>query len=338
MPRLAITARNALPEPLSHHTYFRRDGRRGVAVGARSGQVWLLDADPGARTCHVRALPIHAERSADGKDWAVHELSGSHALDRLLLWSGRPRVYDVPSGEVVADLGRIPGRALCLSPDGRWVVCLDQTSGGMMDLAAPGPAWRETTAFHVRRREDGEWEEVYLDHVDCIVTLPGEQDVQPDDAFWIAAGCYGFVSTHLVDVDRLRREVYPTAGGSRDFGDFVYDPAEVLRQPGQRHVFVWHGYGVGLAALDPATGEFHHCWIRGRAQQPYGFISGVVPCGTAPIAWGHSRDGDFLWRVGEPPVMMPEPPGMVIAVFPDALLCTPYEGDALLWCDLPGAR
>ncbi|HEX2207236.1 MAG TPA: hypothetical protein VHG93_06100, partial [Longimicrobium sp.] len=280
------------------------------------GQVWLLDAEPGARTCHVRALPIHAERSVDGKDWAVHEISGSHALDRLLLWSGPPRVYDVPSGEVAADLRRIPGRALCLSPDGRWVLCLGETSGGMMDLAAPDPAWRETTAFHVRRRENGDWEEVYLDHVDCIVALPGEQDVQPDDAFWITAGCYGFVSTHLVNVDRLRREVYPTAGESRDFGDFVYDPTEVLRQPGQRHVFVWHGYGVGLAALDPATGEFHHCWIRGRAQQPYGFISGVVPCGTAPIAWGHSRDGDFLWRVGEPPVMMPEPPGTVIAVYP----------------------
>jgi hypothetical protein len=337
MPDLSITARTALPEPLSYHTLFRADGRRGVAVGEPTGRLWLLDLDPDARTCEANPLPITIPRRSDGRDWNVLHISGSHALDRLLLWSEDepPRVYDLPSGQVVAELGRIPGLAICLSPDGRWVLCLGEESGGMMDLAAPEPTWRETNAFHVVRRETGEWETVYLDHVDGIVALPGEEDVQPDDAFWIAAGCYGFVSTHLVMVDRLRRELYPSPGDSRDFGDLVYDPTEVLRQPGQRHVFVVHGYGTGLAALDPDTGEFHHCWIRGRRKQPYAFISRAVPCATAPLAWGRSRDGDFLWRVGQPPVMMPEPPGMVVAVYPDALLCLSGDGGELLWCDLP---
>jgi hypothetical protein len=340
MPDSSITARNALPEPLSFHTLFRADGRRGVAVGERTGRLWLLDVDPDARVSEANPLPITVPRSADGSDWNVRHISGSHALDRLLLWSAdeSPRVYDLPSGQVVAELGRIPGRAVCLSPDGRWVVCLGEERGGMMDLVAPEPAWRETTAFHVVQREmGGEWEQVYLDHVDGIVALPGEEDVQPDDAFWIAAGCYGFVSTHLVNVDRLRRQLYPCSGESREFGGFVYDPTELLRQPGQHHVFVLHGYGTGLAAVDPVTGELHHCWVRGRGKQPYGFFSGVVPCGTAPIAWARCRDGDFLWRVGQRPVLMPKTPGSAIAVYPDALLCLSHDGEELLWCVLPRA-
>jgi hypothetical protein len=337
MADLSITARSALPEAPSCHTFFRADGRQGVAVGERTGRLWLLDVDPDARTCEANPLPITVPRREDGLDWNVRHLSGSHDLGRLLLWSQDepPRVYDLPSGQEVAELGMIPGRALCLSPDGRWVLCLGEEGGGMMDLAAPAPAWRGTTAFHVVRRETAEWEQVHLDHVDGIVALPGEKEVEPDDAFWIAAGCYGFVSTHLVMVDRSRRELFPCPGDSRDFGDLVYDPTEVLRQPGPRHVFVVHGYGTGLAALDPGTGEFHHCWIRGRRKQPYSFISAVVPCATAPLAWGRSRDGHFLWRVGEAPVMMPEPPGTVVAVYPDALLCASPAGDALLWCDLP---
>jgi hypothetical protein len=162
--------------------------------------------------------------------------------------------------------------------------------------------------LHVVEREAGEWVAVYLEHVDGIVVLPAEDEVQPDDDFWIAAGCYGFVATHLVDVDRFRREVYPIPGDSREFGDMVYDPTEVLPQLGQRHVFVLHGSGTGVAAIEPATGEFHHCWIRGRRKQPYAFIRHVVPCGTVPTAWVRSGDGDFLWRVGEAPVSAPGPP------------------------------
>ncbi|HYR08588.1 MAG TPA: hypothetical protein VEQ60_12490 [Longimicrobium sp.] len=155
MPDLSITARTALPEPLSYHTFFRADGRRGVAVGERTGRLWLLDLDPDARTCEANPLPIAVPRREDGRDWNVRHISGSHALDRLLLWSvgEPPRVYDLPSGQVVAELGRVPGRALCLSPDGRWVLCLGEGGGGMMDLVAPQPTWRETTAFHVLQRE-----------------------------------------------------------------------------------------------------------------------------------------------------------------------------------------
>jgi hypothetical protein len=340
MTELAITARSTPPEPLSPaHVLTRRDGRRGVAVGERTGRLWLLDIDPDARTCDAHPLPITVPRRTEGGDWNVSHMSGSHTLHRLLLWSvdEPPRVYDLPSGQVVAELGMIPGRAVCLSPDGRWVLCLGQENGWMMDLSAPVRAWRETNAFHAVEREAGEWVAVYLDHVDGIVALPGEEDVEPDDAFWIAAGCYGFVSTHRVSVDRLRREVYPMTGDSREFGDLVYDPTEVLHQPGQRHVFVVHGSGTGVVAIDPDTGEFEHCWIRGRRKQPYAFISRVVPSATAPAAWVRCRDGDFLWRVGEPPVMMPEPPGTVIALYPDALLCLSGDGGELLWCDLPAS-
>lgn len=310
MSHLPVAGRIALPEPLGYHTFFRADGRRGVAVGERTGRLWLLDVEPEARTCEANPLPITVPRREDGRDWNVRHVSGSHALDRLLLWTDAPRVFDLPSGQVLAELGRIPGRALCLSPDGRWALCLGEGSGGMMDLVPPEPAWRETTAFHVLQREaGGAWEEVYLDHVDGIVALPSEEDVGPDAQFWIAAGCYGFVSTHLVNVDRHRQELYPVPGDSRDFGGFVYDPTELL----------------------------HHCWIRGRGKQPYGFINHAVPCGTAPLAWVHSMDGGFLWRVGQPPVKMPAVPefSLELALHPDALLCLAYGGEELLWCDLP---
>jgi hypothetical protein len=338
MTDLSITARTALPEPLSPgHALIRQDGRRGVAVGERTGRLWLLDLDPDARSCKAVPLPIPVPRRADATDWDLRHISGSHALDRVLLWPADepPRVYDLPSGRVVAELGTVPGRAVCLSPDGRWVLCLEQESGWMMDLTAPLRAWRETTAFHLVERGAGEWVAVYLDHVDGIVALPDGEVVEPDDAFWIAAGCYGFVSTHLVNVDRFRREVYPIPGDSRDFGDLVYDPTEVLPRLGQRHVFVVHGSGTGVAAIDPATGEFHHCWIRGRRKQPYAFIRHVVPCGTAPTAWVRSGDGDFLWRVGESPVPAPQAPGSAFALYPDQLLCLSGDGGELLWCDLP---
>ncbi|HYR08587.1 MAG TPA: hypothetical protein VEQ60_12485 [Longimicrobium sp.] len=143
------------------------------------------------------------------------------------------------------------------------------------------------------------------------------------------------MSTHLVNVDRLRRDLYPIPGDSRDFGGFVYDPTELLRQPGHRHVFVVHGYACGLAAIDPASGQLHHCWIRGRGQQPYGFFSSVVPCGAAPMAWARCRDGDFLWRVGHEPVPAPRSPGPAFALYPGALLCLADDGGELLWCDLP---
>lgn len=336
MPHLAITGRMALPEPLSWRTFFRRDGGRGVAIGERTGTLWLLDADPRARRCEVRPLPVTVPRTEDGKGWLVRHLSGSDTLDRLLLWSDGVRVYAVPSGQVVADLSPLPGRAVCLSPDGEWVVCLGDGKGAFRHLDSTAPEWSpwvETSTFHELDHEDGSAEEVLLDHVDGIVAHPCE-DESAD--FWIAAGCYGEAISHRVYpaplMGGMRRERWET----HVYGGFVYDPTEMLHPSGQRHVFLLHGYGTGLAALDPATGEVHHCWIRGRGKQPYGFIHGVVPCGQAPMAWGGSKDGAFLWRVGEPPEIMPDPPGMVIALYPHAMLCLSPDGAELLWCDLPG--
>lgn len=336
MPHLPVAARVPLPEPLSFvHTCFRHDGRRGVAVGERSGRVWLLEVDPARRTCALQALPVTVPRRPDRDEWMVEDLSGSHALDRLLLWTDQPRVYDIPSGQVAAELGRIPGRALCLSPDGRWVVCLDEGGGATMHLDEAAPGWRETLTFHAMENDDGAAEALYLDHVDRVVAHPCDDADAGEGQFWIAAGCYGFVATHRVDALHGLGELRRVPGRSRGAGDLVYDPTELLRPFGHRHVFVWHGYGTGLSALDPATGELHHCWIRGRGRQPYGFFSGVVPCGQAPLAWGSSRDGAFLWRVGEPPRMVPDAPGLALAPYPDALLCLSPDGGELLWCDLP---
>src|SRR5687768_1434525 len=137
MDQLPVTARIALPEPLSCvHSLFRHDGRRGVAVGERSGRLWLLDVDPDARTCELRPLPITVPRAADDTGWLVRHLSGSQTLDRLLLCSDGARVHAVPSGEVVADLSPLPGRAACLSPDGEWVLCLDEEKGAFTHLDA----------------------------------------------------------------------------------------------------------------------------------------------------------------------------------------------------------
>lgn len=335
---LPITSRVPLDEPLSYvHRAFSHDGRRAVAVGERTGRLWMLEIDPATRFVDARPLSATVPRSQDGKDWMVSHMSGSHTLDRLLLWSDRLRVYAIPSGEVVAEPGTAPGRATCLSPRGRLAISVDEGQGWVMDLDHGAPAWKETQAFHwIEREADTEGEELYLDHVDGIVAHPcvamGAED-EVEEAFWLAAGCYGFVVIHRVEAS-WGAHVWRLDNQSHSYGDFVYDPTELLRPWGQRHVLVWHGYGTGLAALDPETGELHHCWIRGRRKQPYAFISGVVPCGDAPLAWGHSKDGAFLWRVGEPPRMMPDPPGPVLALYPGALLCQSPEGDALLWCDV----
>lgn len=335
MQHLPVTARIPLPEPLSLiRSLVRHDGRRGVAVGERTGHLWLLEIDPDARSCVPSPLPIHLPRSEDGGGWNVRLMSASHALDRLLLWTDEARVYAIPSGEVVAELWTHSEAALCLSPSGRWAIRLEEERGAVMDLDDPVPAWRETPAFHVAEGASGELEWIYLDHVDDVVAHPceGEPLLETEETFWLAAGCYGEVITHLVEGDRDVRRV---PGRTRAFGPMVYDPTQLVRPPGQRHLFVLHGYGMGLAAVDPATGERHDCLLRPPRQQPYAFFSRVVPCGAAPLAWGRSRDGDFLWRVGDEPKLMPDAPGFVLALYPDALLCLAPGGGELLWCDLP---
>jgi hypothetical protein len=341
MPHLPTRARVPLPEPLSGaHLCVRHDGRRGVAVGEQSGRLWLLEIDPEGRTCSAHGTPITVPRRPDGDEWMVGELSGSRALDRLLLWSDRLRVYALPSGEVVADLEPVPGRAVCLSPGGRWAVSLEASTGWTMELDAPVREWRRTAAFHAMEREGGV-EGEFLDHVDTVVAHPLEGTTMPDDGeerFWIAAGCYGFVLTHQVHAGWA--DVVRVPGETRGFSaNVVYDPTELVHPSGQRHVFVLHGFRCGLAAIDPATGEQHDCWPRGGpGKQPYGFFYRAVPCGEAPIAWVSTRDGDFLWRVGDALLPMPEAPGVPLALYPDALLSLAPGGGELLWCDLPVAR
>lgn len=327
-----------LPEPLDFaHTYFRHDRRRGVAVGERTGRLWLLEIDPGRRAVEVHPLPIMVPPRADGRGWMVEHMSGSHTLDRLLLWSDRPRVYALPSAEVLAEPGEPPGRATCLAPSGHRVISVDEDQGWTMDLDASALSWAATDAFHRNVRTDtDEGEDLFLDHVDGIVAHPCEDAATEDDdeEFWLAAGCYGFAVIHRVRMS-WGNGVWCVEGKTRSYGGFVYDPTELLRPWGHRHVFLEHGFGTGLAALDPEKEETDHGWIRGPRKQPYSFIHGVVACGDEPLAWGHSKDGAFLWRVGEPPRMMPEPPGPVLALYPGALLCQSPGGDALLWCDLP---
>jgi hypothetical protein len=337
MDQLPVTARIALPEPLGFPTFFRRDGQRGVAVGERTGRLWMLEIDPGTRTGEANPLPVTVPRTADGKGWLVRHLSGSRALDRLLLCSEGARVYAVPSGEVVAELSPLPGRAVCLSPDGEWVLCLSEGKGAFRHLDSTVPAWRqwmETSTFHELDRDDGSVEEVVLDHVDGVVAHACGDDDETSD-FWIAAGCYGEAISFRAYAAPLQGELRRIRWETHVYGGFVYDPIEMLHPSGERHVFLLHGYGTGLAALDPATGEVHHCWVRGPRQQPYAFFSGVVPCGTAPIAWARCSDGDFLWRVGQPPTLVPKAPGYGIALFPHALLCLSNDGGELLWCNLP---
>ncbi len=336
MSHLPITSRIPLPEPLTRaHACVRHDGRRIVAIGERSGSLWLLEIDPERRACDAQPVPITLPRQPDGGGWDLHDLSGSHSLDRLLVWTEQPvRVHAIPSGDVLSELWTLREGAMCLSPGGRWVIRLNEDRGAVMDLDASLPSWRETPVLHQGEGASGEVEGMYLDHVDGIVAHPRHREPLPDgeETFWLAAGCYGEVITHLMEADRDVRRVERQ---TRAFGGLVYDPTHLVRPWGREHLFVVHGYGSGLAAVDAATGELHHCRLRPPRQQPYGFFSGVVPCGTAPIAWGHSRDGAFLWRVGGEPVLMPDAPGPVLALYPDALLCVAPGGGQLLWCDLP---
>ncbi|WP_420125065.1 hypothetical protein [Longimicrobium sp.] len=334
MNHLPVTSRIRLPEPLSIiHSLVRHDGRRAVAVGERTGQLWLLDIDPDSRSCVPSALPIHLPRNEDGRDWNVRLMTASHALDRLLLWTDQARVHAISSGDVVAELWPHSEGALCLSPSGRWAIRLEEERGAVMDLDAPFPAWRETSAFHVTEGASGELEWIYLDHVDDVVAHPceGEPLLAEEETFWLAAGCYGEVFTHQVEGDLDVRRV---PGRTRGFGGLVYDPTQLVRPFGQRHLFVLHGFGMGLAALDPATGERYDCLMRPPQRRTYAFFHRVVPCGAAPLAWGTSVDGSFLWRVGDPPVRMPDAPGPVVALYPDALLSLAPDGTELLWGDL----
>lgn len=336
MPYLPVLGRVPLPEPLSFACRcFRHDGRRAVAVGEQAGRLWLLEVDPERRAVDFHPLPLTIPLGPDGEPQMEH-LSGSHSLDRLLMVPGEspPGVYALPSGEPVAEPGPIPGRAACLSPGGRWLVSLDQDQGWTLDLDASVPRWRETGDFHqldAAGAEAGTKRE-FLDHVDDVVAHPcgGEPDGlgEDEERFWLAAGCYGFVLTHLVEAGPAGRNVRRVDGRTRVVGGLVYDPTELARPFGQRHVFVRHGFGAGLAALDPATGERHDCRV-GAERNPYGYFSAVVPCGGGPLAWVRTRDGCFLWDLGEHRLHpMPEV-RPVLALYPGALLA--LEGDELVW-------
>lgn len=339
MADLHVLDRIPLPEPLIFHRCFRHDGRRAVAVEEGSGRLWLLEIDPGLHVVDFHPLPVGVPGGPDG-EMRIEHLSGSHALDRLLVLTAGspPRVYALPSADLVAEPRPIPGRSACLSPSGRWLISLDEDQGWTMDLDDGMPWWRETDVFHrldvpeEGRGGEDRIEREFLDHVDGVATHTwnGEPGALGDDRerFWVAAGCYGFVLTHLVETGPAGRNVRRVEGRTRLFGGLVYDPTELVRPFGQRHVFVRHGFGAGLAALDPASGERHDCRV-GADRNPYGYFSAAVPCGGAPLAWVRTRDGCFLWDLGEH-LLHPMPEVRpVLALYPDALLA--LEDGELVW-------
>ena len=352
MPDLAILARAPLPEPLTYVLpLFRADGLRAVVLGD-SGRLWLLDADPERRTAVFQPLPITIPEGGRGER-RLTALAGSHTLDRLLVWSDRLRVHALPSGEVLYE-NESPGEgAACLSPSGRFVICLGEEGGWTVYLAAtPLLPWK-TEELHRGEepfaRADGgdgaadppEPEPVFLDDVEHLVAHPSPD--APDrgwswgpeierERFWLAAGCYGFVLVHQVNGSDWGVERVP--GDTRSFGGLVYDPTEPVRPFGARHLFVLHGHRCGLAALDPETGEVHHCAVR-REGHPYAFFHAVAVCADSPRAVVTCRDGAFLWEPGVRLDPLPGLPGLAWALYRDVVLCA--AGAELLWVTLPGS-
>ena len=345
MPSLTIAARIRTPAPLEGSVVcFGHDGRRGAAWDER-GRLWIIDADPSARTAEARPLPIVIARPPV-EELRHGDLSGSHGLARLLArGADGARVIDAATGEVVADVGALPGRCACLSPDGRRLIALDEEAGWSMDVDAPRFGWRSGASFYVEeepyafadtegwteeeidRRELPPVRGLYLDHVDDVLAHPWPLDSDgTGDELVLAAACYGFVATHVACA-MGDGGVARVGGRSRTFGGLVYDPTELARPWGERHVFVVHGYGTGVSALDPVTGESFAFPTPDRAG--YCHVHAVVPCGTAPIAWVRTKAGAFLWRVGAEAAPMPDAPGRILALYPDALLCA--DGGELVW-------
>ncbi|HEU0014523.1 MAG TPA: hypothetical protein VFQ45_12610 [Longimicrobium sp.] len=327
MSALPLLARITPPEPLGYGVCLvRRDGRRAVAMGQDSGRLWLLEIDPAAHRIDFLPLPIAIPAERRG-DFEPRRLDASAAMDRLLLWDDRPRVYDLPSGGVAAEWDRLPGRASCLSPSGRAVLSLDEGQGWWMDLDAPWRGWQQTWQLHATEREPGAAAEgLYLDHVDELAAIPAAPDEDGAERFHAAAACYGIVETHLVRVGGGALERVP--GASRALTRLVYDPTELIRPAGQRYLLVRHGYGAGVSAIDPATGEQHHCRVLPDGRHPYGFFSYPAACTDAPLAWVPTKDGTFLWHIGgalEPRADAHLP----LVLTADALLH--LDGDDLAW-------
>lgn len=348
MPDLPVLARTPLPEPLTWISpLFSHDGRRAVVPG-ESGRLWLLEIDPARRAIDVHPLPIAlAKRSED--HWAPRTLAGSHTLDRLLVWTDRMRVYALPSGELVGERdGPIEGEGTaCLTPDGHWLLCVEAERAWLAEVDAPESPRRETWAFHESEPPselsddpdaamefvEPEPEPIYLDHVDTLAVRPrsGAEDDE-EGAFWLAAGCYGFVVTHLAWGSRWRGVDGSVEGKTRTFGPFVYDPTQLVRPFGARHLFVLHGLGAGLAALDPETGERHDCAVRGSAH-PYSFFQDPAISADAPVAVVQCRDGAFLWEPGVRLEPLAGVPGKAWKVYGGDVLCA--AGGELVWVALP---
>lgn len=349
MPDLPVLARTPLPEPLTWISpLFSHDGRRAVVPG-ESGRLWLLEIDPARRAIDVQPLPIILAKRRE-EYWALRTLAGSHTLDRLLVWTDRMRVYALPSGELVGERdGPIEGvGAACLTPDGHWLLCMEEERAWVAEVDAPESPRRETWAFHESEppfeHPDGEEpagfvapepEPVYLDHVDTLAVhpRPGAEDDE-DGTFWLAAGCYGFVVTHLAWGSRWRGVDGRVEGKTRTFGGLVYDPTQLMRPFGARHLFVLHGLGAGLAALDPETGERHDCAVRGSTH-PYTFFEPPAISADAPIAVVQCRDGAFLWVPGVRLEPLAGVPGKAWKVYGEEILCA--AGGELVWARLPSA-
>lgn len=351
MPDLPILARSPLPEPLTWISpLFSHDGRRAVVLGD-SGGLWLLEIDPAKRAVDARPLPITISQRRDG-DWAMRPLAGSHALDRLLVWTDRMRVHVLPSGDLLHERDGPPEGegAACLTPGGRGLLCVEEERAWSVDLDASIPDARETWAFHQAEGADGRPEAVFLDHVDTLAVHPfagadgegeeagdgddgdewGDDDGDGEETFWLAAGCYGFVLTHLARASRGHAE--RVEGRSRTFGGLVYDPTAPLMPGGARHVFVLHGHRCGLAALDPATGERHDCAVR-PAAHPYGFFADPA---DSPIAVVQCGDGALLWEPGVRLEPLSAVPGTAWKIYGGELLCA--AGGELLWLRLSDLR
>ena len=328
------------PEPLGPSSYMRADGRRGIVAGV-SGRLWRVQVDPEARTVDFDAMPVVIPPESEPYQPALRALSGSGDLSRVLLWTDRLRVIDFATGETVLEAEPRPLdlRAVCLTPSGRHLIGLGESRGWTLEVDG-GAGWRETSEFHLAGEEHQ-----FLDHVDQVVAVPiaGTEvaEGEDEDGFWrdaraefrIVAACYGEVLVQRM-VEWTPGGLDAVPGERRWLGKhMVYDPTLIHTPPGPRHVFVRHGYGAGVVAIDLEAGREIPFPTPGRVG--YGYVGGLVPCGTAPLAFVSTRDGKRLWHVGEERVtpLDGDFPG-VLAVYPGALLCHTKEG-ALRFVDLP---
>ncbi|HEU0052210.1 MAG TPA: hypothetical protein VFQ39_03490 [Longimicrobium sp.] len=325
-----------LPEALTPYLYFSHDRRRALALGA-SGRARWLEIDPARRAVEIAPAPLSLPMATLAAGDTV--LIGSHALDRLLVATGEgARVIAAPSGELVAEVGRLPGRAHALSPSGRWLLSFEEETMWSMDLEREQREWVDTHSFHAVENAAGEEEWLHHDHVDFLATFPyagDDAEEGGEERFWVAAGCYGFVVTHLARADESIVAVLREPGRSHvAAAGVIYDPTLVLWPFGRRHAFAIHGEGTGVVAVDPESGELHHCRVRPGGKQPYSFIRHVAPSADEASAYVRCRDGAFLWRVGEAPVRIAEPRADVLALYRGALLVA--DGESLRWVAVEG--